>query len=108
MNKWLLLILAALLLSFGLTVGISCGDDDDDDDDDTAGDDDDDDDDTAAENICKNGDIIDPLPDAGMTPTSNCVSCHDGGTAQMGHDGVYDDNAPDSCMAVGCHGCETD
>ena len=74
-----------------------------DDDDDNDDDDDDDDDDTGQ--ICKNENVIDPLPDPGMTPDALCTSCHDNTVAQRAHAGVYDAGAPGSCMANFCHAC---
>jgi len=103
--KQLMLILLALAFIGSFAIISSCDDDDDDDDNDTSFDDDDDDD-SSADGICKNGELIDPLPNEGMIPSSDCTSCHfEGGGATIAHDGQYDDSAPGSCMAIECHAC---
>lgn len=111
MRYFLPLLFFVLILTFGLFSIISCDDDDDDedtddepktDDDDTTTDDDDD---SSSDGICLNDVVIDPLPNPGMIPTSNCASCHNDTDAQKAHGGDYDGGAPDTCMTATCHGC---
>lgn len=117
-TKWLVLLAVLAMILLQLAIGFACDDDDDDDNnDDTSGDDDTSDDDTTiwdddttdddddvTEQICLNGEVIDPLP-SGMNVQANCLDCHaTGGSAPLAHDGQYDDeNAPAYCMA--CHTC---
>lgn len=109
MKIYLPILIFTLFLTIGFLSVISCDDDDDDDSssNDPATDDDSttDDDDSGSDDICVNNTPIDPLPNPGMTPDSDCTSCHNGTDALAGHAGVYDGGAPGTCMSADCHAC---